>query len=72
MGATRVPAVVAVTCPHPHKAAYSSRREAVAVLARIPRDRKVGAHPYRCLPGCGAWHLGRRIRRPLVAWRSTP
>lgn len=60
-----------MSCPHPHKAAYPSRREVLAVLARIARRKKIGAHPYRC-PGCGAWHIGRRIRRPLVAWRSTP
>lgn len=58
------------TCPHPHKQSYTSRAQALVVAKNTPRHKRVGLAPYRCQ--CGRWHLGRRIRRPLVAWRSEP
>lgn len=57
-------------CPRPDKHPYTSRSIAAQVIKKMPRHKKVGLHPYRCV--CGQIHIGRKIRRPRVAWRSTP
>lgn len=57
-------------CPRPDKQAYPSRAIALLVINKTPRHKRIGLVPYRC--SCGQWHCGRKIRRPRVAWRSTP
>jgi hypothetical protein len=59
-------------CPRPDKDAFTSRSIAMQVVRRTPRYRRMGLTAYRCRPGCGQWHVGRRLRRPVVAWRSEP
>ena len=55
-------------CPRPEKHAYPSRQIAEQVIRKMPRRKKVGLRPYRCQ--CGEIHIGRRLRNPVVAWRS--
>lgn len=57
-------------CPRPDKHPYPSRAIAMSVVKRKPKRKRLGLTAYRC--ACGAYHVGRRLRRPLVAWRSTP
>lgn len=57
-------------CPRPDKHPFPSRATAMQVVKRTPRHKRLGLTAYRCRPGCGQWHVGRRIRKPLVAWRS--
>ncbi|TDB86455.1 hypothetical protein E1264_17810 [Actinomadura sp. KC216] len=59
-------------CPRPDKDPFPSRATAWVVIKKMPRHKRIGLMPYRCRPGCGQIHIGRRIRRPLVAWRSEP
>lgn len=59
-------------CAFPGKTAYENRAAAFGALRRMPRFRKrQGLNPYHC-PACGAWHLGRKLRRSAVAWRADP
>lgn len=55
-------------CPRPDKQAYPPRGVALATLRRMSRPRRVALSPYLC--ACGQYHLGRRWRRPVAAWRS--
>lgn len=57
-------------CPRPDKDPFPSRAIAMQVVKHTPKRRRLGLTAYRCK--CGAYHVGRRIRRPLVAWRSEP
>lgn len=57
-------------CPRPDKITYPSRRAAWGHLLAMPRKRRRGLYVYRCK--CGAYHLGRLIRRARVAWRAEP
>ncbi len=57
-------------CPRPDKHPFPSRSIAMQIVKRTPRHRRMGLTAYRCQ--CGAYHVGRRIRRPLVAWRAEP
>lgn len=57
-------------CPRPDKDSFPSRAIAAQVIKKMPRHKKVGLRPYRC--DCGQIHIGRKIRRARVAWRSTP
>lgn len=59
-------------CPRPDKHPYPTRGIAMSVVRKTPRYRRMGLTAYRCRPGCGQWHVGRRLRRPVVAWRSEP
>ena len=57
-------------CPRPDKYAFESRSAAVGAFRRLSKRRKRNAHVYQCR--CGAWHVGRTLRRALVAWRAEP
>lgn len=57
-------------CPRPDKVAYESRSAAVGAFRRLSRHRRRNAHVYPCR--CGSWHIGRSLRRALVAWRALP
>lgn len=59
------------SCQWPWKDVYENRDSARSALKHLPRHRKrQGLHIYPC--PAGHWHLGRKIRRPNVAWRSEP
>jgi len=55
-------------CPYADKKSYESRALAELAIKRMPRHKRTGLHAYRCR--CGRYHLGRRLRRPIAAWRA--
>lgn len=56
-------------CAWPWKTAYESRAAVDAAFRRMHRSKKsMGLHPYPC--PAGHWHLGRNVRRSLLAWKA--
>lgn len=53
------------TCPRPDKNAHRSRPAADLELLNLwlkveDIDERLRLHSYKCVPGCGMWHVGRR------------
>jgi len=56
-------------CPRPDKTRYENQGAVRGAIRRMSKRHKgQGLHPYRC--SCGAWHVGRRLRRVTIAWRA--
>lgn len=47
-------------CPTPQKKAYMTKREAIRVAIRLSRKFIKPSRVYRCVPGCGRYHLTTR------------